>query len=49
MEFAEIEDEVVIAGQYGKIEIWSQKNYEQISKADDEFASNGRKNTWWVL
>ncbi len=43
MEFAEIEDEVVMAGQYGKIEIWSQQNYEQISKADDEFASMAEK------
>ncbi len=43
MEFAEIEDEVVMAGQYGKVEIWSLKNYEQISKADDEFANMAEK------
>jgi len=27
LEFACIEKEVVLAGQYGKIEIWSGKNY----------------------
>ncbi len=43
MEFAEIENEVVMAGQYGKIEFWSAENYEKISKADDEFASMAEK------
>ena len=43
MEFAEIGDEVVMAGQFGKIEIWSVGNYEKISKADDEFASMAEK------
>jgi MraZ protein len=43
MDFAEIADEAIMAGQYGKIEIWSATNYATISKADDEFARMAEK------
>ena len=39
MEYAEITDEVVMAGQSGKIEIWASGKYSGVSEADDEFAS----------
>lgn len=32
------EKELVMAGQYGKIEIWAKDRYEQIELGDDEFA-----------
>jgi MraZ protein len=38
LEYAGITDEAVLAGQYGKIEIWSPQDYESFTKADDEFA-----------
>lgn len=38
LEFAGITREAVMAGQYGKIEIWAAGRYEQVSRADDEFA-----------
>ncbi len=34
----EVEKEVIMAGQYGKIEIWAKNLYEQIEMGDDEFA-----------
>jgi MraZ protein len=37
-EYAEIGDEVVLAGHFGKIEIWSESLYRQVEKVDDEFA-----------
>lgn len=39
LDYGEITDEVVMAGQAGKIEIWSAANYQQVSAADDEFAA----------
>lgn len=43
LEYAGIENEAVLAGQYGKIEIWSPVDYESFTKADDEFASLAEK------
>ncbi len=43
MDFAGIEDEVILAGQYGKIEIWAAHDYEIISKADEDFTSMAEK------
>lgn len=43
MEFAGIQDEVILAGQFGKIEIWAADNYESISKVDDGFAIMAEK------
>ncbi len=43
LEYAGIKGEVVLAGQYGKIEIWSPGDYESFTKADDEFASLAEK------
>ena len=43
MEYAGIGNEVVLAGQYGKIEIWSTKDYEGFTKADDDFANLAEK------
>lgn len=37
LDYAEINSEIVMAGHYGKIEIWSEKLYQDASKADDEF------------
>ncbi len=39
LEYAGIEGEAVMAGQYGKIEIWAAGRYDQASRADNEFAS----------
>lgn len=38
LEFAGIDKEVVLAGQNGKIEIWSRKNYEGLWGDDVDFA-----------
>jgi len=49
MEFAGIGQEAVLAGQYGKIEIWSPNDYESFTKADDDFAGLAEKilgGTW---
>ena len=43
MDYAEISVEAVLAGQYGKIEIWSPKDYENFTKADDDFAELAEK------
>jgi len=43
MDYAGIDGEVVMAGQYGKIEIWSANTYGSISKADEEFANMAEK------
>ena len=43
MEYAGIGNDVVLAGQYGKIEIWSTKDYEDFTKADDDFANLAEK------
>jgi MraZ protein len=39
LDYAGIDGEAVMAGQYGKIEIWAAGRYEQVSRADDEFTS----------
>ena len=43
MEYAGIEDEVVLAGQSGKIEIWASDKYGMVSVADDDFAAMAEK------
>ncbi|HKK63709.1 MAG TPA: division/cell wall cluster transcriptional repressor MraZ [Bacteroidales bacterium] len=40
---AGIGDEVVLAGQSGRIELWSSKAYAEVSKADDDFAAMAEK------
>ncbi len=42
-EYAEIDREVVMAGQYGKIEIWSEPLYGKGSRASDDFALMAEK------
>ena len=42
-DYAEIENESVLAGHYGKIEIWSESLYHQAGKAEDEFAALAEK------
>ncbi len=37
-DYAEINTEIVLAGHFGKIEIWSDALYQEAGKADDEFA-----------
>jgi len=37
LELVGIENEVVLAGQDGKIEIWAKSNYEKIDKGEDDF------------
>ena len=39
LEYAEITTEVVMAGQSGKIEIWTSDKYTGVSEADNEFTS----------
>ncbi len=43
LEFAEIADEVVMAGQSGKIEIWASDQYGRVSAVDDDFAAMAEK------
>ncbi len=43
LEYAGIIDEVVLAGQSGKIEIWASDKYSGVSVADEEFASMAEK------
>ena len=43
MDFAEIGKEAILAGQYGKIEIWSAKHYGTISEEVPDFASLAEK------
>ncbi len=43
LEFAGIELEIVMAGQYGRIEIWSVEHYEKISNAYEGFAAMAEK------
>lgn len=43
LEHAGITDEVVLAGQSGRIELWPAGAYETVSTADDEFASMAEK------
>jgi MraZ protein len=37
LEYAGIDGEVVLAGQFGRIEIWAAEKYEKVSRGDDEF------------
>jgi MraZ protein len=43
LEYAGIEDEVVMAGQSGKIEIWASGEYSSVSETGDEFAAMAEK------
>jgi DNA-binding transcriptional regulator/RsmH inhibitor MraZ len=43
MEYAGISDEVVLAGQSGKIEIWASDQYGVVSLANDDFAAMAEK------
>ena len=43
MEYAGITDEVVLAGQSGRIEIWASDQYGMVSEADDDFAAMAEK------
>lgn len=42
-EFAGVGKEAILAGQYGKIEIWSEKHYGRISEEVPDFASLAEK------
>lgn len=39
LEYAGIKDEVVMAGQSGRIEIWASDQYGRVSQADEDFAA----------
>lgn len=43
LEYARIGDEVVMAGQSGKIEIWASDLYGSVSVADEDFAAMAEK------
>ena len=43
LEYAGIKDEVVLAGQSGKIEIWASDEYSSVSRADDGFTAMAEK------
>ena len=43
LDHADISDEVVLAGQMGRIELWSADSYSGVSTADDDFASMAEK------
>ncbi len=43
LEYAGIKDEVVLAGQSGKIEIWASDEYNAVSQADDDFTAMAEK------
>ena len=43
LEYANIQSEVVLAGQSGKIEIWASGQYDSVSVADDDFAIMAEK------
>jgi MraZ protein len=43
LEYADIRNEVVLAGQSGKIEIWASDRYGTVSVADDDFAAMAEK------
>jgi len=43
LELVKVQKEVIMAGQYGKIEIWAKEIYESSSIADDEFAKLAEK------
>ncbi len=43
LDYAEIGDELVLAGQSGRIELWSGETYTGVSTADDDFATMAEK------
>jgi len=43
LDYAGISDEVVMAGQSGKIEIWSSEQYGKVSAVDEDFAAMAEK------
>jgi MraZ protein len=43
LEFANIQSELVMAGQSGKIEIWASEEYGKVSVADEDFAAMAEK------
>ena len=43
LEYAGITDEAVLAGQYGKIEIWAPSEYENFTRVDNDFADLAEK------
>ena len=43
LEYAEIGDELVLAGQSGRIELWAGDKYTGVSTADDDFAAMAEK------
>ena len=43
LDYAGIDNEVVLAGQSGKIEIWSAGQYGQVSEIGDDFAAMAEK------
>ncbi len=43
LEYAGIGDEVVMAGQSGRIEVWAADRYPSVSAADDDFAAMAEK------
>ena len=43
LDFAGVSDEVVMAGQSGKIEIWASDRYTGVSEADEDFAVMAEK------
>lgn len=43
LEYAAVGDEVVMAGQSGRIEIWASDQYGRVSQADEDFAAMAEK------
>jgi MraZ protein len=43
LEYADIAEEVVMAGQSGRVELWSTTAYPGVSTADDDFAAMAEK------
>ena len=43
LDYAGIENEVVLAGQSGKIEIWASEKYGGVSEVDEDFAAMAEK------
>ena len=43
LELAEISKEAILAGQYGKIEIWSKELYEEAEEGHEDFAALAEK------
>jgi len=43
LDYAEIGDELVLAGQSGRIELWAADKYTGVSTADDDFAAMAEK------